>query len=170
MRSDTLSIKCPKCGGCADFLEPFKFTNGIRADDLPENFKRWGRLIVEELFPDHFAWVDPEISKPRFLQSTDDDGPGYRLNHRGMLDCKKCDSFEKVAIDWPLDAYWRWNIKGFELLARNREHALEILSYLRERPRPPLRTPGLKHIPTPLLQEKHAVEVSAQMAQDLMAA
>lgn len=129
-----LDIRCSRCGSCAQFYEPFRFTAVIRFHDLPPNSHRWGRVVVEELFPDFYRWHQPATSKPTFINK-DDDRPGYRLGHKGMISCKFCDEYWPASISWPRDAYWQWNIFGYELVARNREHAQSILAYLRERKR-----------------------------------
>ncbi|MCR8547167.1 hypothetical protein M4578_04965 [Salipiger sp. P9] len=155
MQNDPIDIRCPKCGHVAHFHEPFRFTCVIRYAEVPENAHLWGRVVVEELYPEHYHWHQPETPKPTFHQGKET-GPGYRLNHRGMRECACCGTLEKATISWPEDAYWQWNIDGHQLVARNREHAEMILAYLRERKRVPNRKPALRNIPTVMLTKQFA--------------
>lgn len=169
MQNDPLDLRCQDCGHVAQFHEPFSFTCVIRYPELPEGAHRWGRVVVEELFPEHFSWQQPETPKPTFHQGKEP-GPGYRLGHCGMVECKHCGTMKKATINWPEDAYWQWDIQGHHLVARNREHAELILGFLRERRRAPNRKPALRNIPTvmltkqlsPIVQEH--VERSLEMA------
>ena len=168
MQNDPLDVRCSACGHVAQFFEPFRFTCVIRHQEIPENAHSWGRVVVEELFPDHFSWTQPDSPKPNFLQS-DEPGVGYRLNHEGMVWCKGCKRFEPATINWPEDAYWQWTVRGHPLVARNRAHAELILDFLQEKQRAPNRKPALRGIPTPLLTRRLQPEISAKLESALAA-
>ncbi|EPX75649.1 hypothetical protein Salmuc_04567 [Salipiger mucosus DSM 16094] len=142
----------------------------MRFSVVPENAHLWGRLVVEELYPEHFSWTQPETDSPVFHRTTNEVGPGYRLNHRGMLECPKCETFQAVQIRWPQAAFWQWTVEGHTLIARNRTHAEEILAYLRETPRPPHRKPGLRELPAPLLKKRASSIACRRMERTLEAA
>jgi len=162
MQNDPIDIHCPHCGQVAQFHEPFRFTCVIRYSEVPENAHLWGRVVVEELYPEQFRWTQPEAKKPTFHQDGAE-GPGYRLNHRGMVECAFCKLLEPTTISWPQDAYWKWNIDGHELVARNRDHARQILAYLSERKRAPNRKPALRNIPTVMLTRQMAPLVQSKL-------
>ncbi|EPX78376.1 YbaK/prolyl-tRNA synthetase associated region [Salipiger mucosus DSM 16094] len=61
--------------------------------------------MVEELYPDQFTWKQPESERPLFHYSSDEDGPGYHLNHRGIVECETCATSRKATIRWPEAAY-----------------------------------------------------------------
>ncbi|ANT59076.1 hypothetical protein AYJ57_01080 [Salipiger sp. CCB-MM3] len=80
-----------------------------------------------------------------------------------MVWCKACKTFEAKTISWPEDAYWQWTVKGHKLVARNRDHAEQILGFLQESQRAPNRKPALRGIPTPLLTRRLQDEVSSKV-------
>ncbi|EPX78374.1 hypothetical protein Salmuc_03990 [Salipiger mucosus DSM 16094] len=123
--------------------------------------------MVEELYPDQFTWKQPESERPLFHYSSDEDGPGYHLNHRGIVECETCATSRKATIRWPEAAYWQWEVSGHPLVARNRAHAEQILDFLRERNRSPNRRPSLRRIPTQLLTKRLAPEVRRRVGRDL---
>ncbi|MCA0941072.1 hypothetical protein LCM08_05770 [Salipiger pacificus] len=169
MQNDPLDVRCSECGKAAQFFEPFRFTCVVRLPEVPENSHVWGRVIVEELFPEQFSWEQPACDKPKFLQPGET-GEGYRLNERGMVWCKACKTFEAATISWPEDAFWKLNVKGHELVARNREHAEQILGFLQETQRAPNRKPALRGIPTALLTRRLQQEVSSRLERALATA
>ena len=80
-----------------------------------------------------------------------------------MVECASCKLLEPATISWPEDAYWKWNIDGHELVARNRAHARQILAYLSERKRAPNRKPALRNIPTVMLTRQMAPLVQSKL-------
>ena len=162
MPNEPIEIHCPCCGQVAQFHEPFRFTCVIRYSEVPESAHLWGRFVVEELYPEQFRWTQPEAKKPTFHQDGTD-GPGYRLNHHGMVECAACQTLKSATISWPEDAYWKWSIDGHQLVARHRNHARQILSYLRDRDRVPNRKPALRNIPTVMLTRQMAPRVESRL-------
>lgn len=169
MNTPAVEIVCPHCRGCASFHEPFRFHPARRYTTLPKNGHRWGRLVVEELYPEDFKWDRPESEKAAFRHSADDEGEGYLLNHHGMLDCPSCQAFEPIRIEWPQDAYWRWIAAGEILVARNKAHAQEIHDFLTDSQRPANRPPNLRHIKTAMLTAPVWPELAGSILRDLMA-
>ncbi|WP_226629078.1 hypothetical protein [Alloyangia pacifica] len=170
MKVPAVEVKCPNCGGCAKFHEPFRFYHARRYGSAPKNAHRWGRLIVEEIFPNDFKWEQPEGETPSFRHYPTDPGEGYLFNHRGMLECPQCRAIEPTEIHWPEAAYWRWIAAGEILVARNREHAKEIYEFLAGSHRPPNRRPSLRSIPSVMLTKQVWPELAQTILRDLVAA
>jgi hypothetical protein len=148
---DRLDIKCPQCGSAGVFVEPFGFPAEPPAD-RPSH--RWGSWDVVERYPQLLPWQAPRGSANQFLT----DGPGvggYRLLHKGVVECAGCKAPFVHTLAWPDDAWWQWSIRGKMLWAWNRAHAQQILAYVRATDRPARSTHGpLGSIPSHFLSAK----------------
>ena len=170
MKIHPLEIVCHECRGLAQFHEPFRFARVRKFGSQSKRSHRWGRLSVEELFPNDFPWVQPPSETPSFRHHPNDPGDGYLLNHQGMVECSKCRLIAPIQMNWPEDAYWRWIVVGEILVARNREHAKEIYDFLSGSLRAPNRKPSLRHIPSVMLKSDVSTRLAKRILRDLVAA
>lgn len=167
-RRDTVDVRCPRCAGRAVFREPFVFLTEPAAD---RPTRRWGGWYVAERYPQLLPWQAPKGSSNQYLTTAIDDVQGYALLHRGVVECTAgCAHFVHV-LEWPEDAWWQWSIRGEMLWAWDREHARQILDYVRASDRPPRSTSGaLGSLPSFFLSAKIRDAVVKMMARKLAAA
>lgn len=149
---DRLDIRCPQCTGCALFVEPFGFHTAAPAG---QPSLRWGGWHVVERYPSVLPWRAPAGSPQQYLTTGGSDGQGYRLLHRGVVECG-CGRPPWVhTLAWPDDAWWQWSIRGRLLWAWDRGHAERILAYVGATDRPPRPTSGeLGGLPSHFLAAK----------------
>lgn len=134
-----LDVRCPRCAGRATFREPFAFFTQPPAD-RPTH--RCGGWHVAERYPQLLPWQAPKGSSSQYLTSGLGDVQGYPLLRRGVIECAACCEPFVHALEWPEDAWWQWSIRSRMLWACDREHAGQILDYVRATDRPPRSTSG----------------------------
>lgn len=151
---DTLAVRCPSCGGCAVFHEPFAFVAAASpATDAAS--PRWGGWRVVEKFPSLMRWTPPR-SVGQFLRHGGGAAAGgYRLLHRGVVRCDGCHRDRVHVLRWPDDACWQWRLRGHVLWAYDRAHALRLRDFVAATDRPPRGTRGeLGSVPTVFLKAR----------------
>ncbi|SFQ07071.1 hypothetical protein SAMN03084138_03957 [Enterovibrio norvegicus DSM 15893] len=155
MNDKPIDIKCPDCGELAKFEEPFKFLSSRKIHpDETRPIHRWGSWRVLERFPSKISWKPPSSSR-QFLRSGGDSGDaGYPLLTNGLVLCSHCHSNRKHKLNWPIDAYWQWEIRGKLLWAWDKEHAEAILNYIKQTSRPTRHSYCLRYIPSHFLSAK----------------
>ena len=151
-RRNLLNVRCPRCGGQATFRKPFAFFNQPVAGTPT---RRWGGWHVLERYPHLLPWQAPKGSSSQYLTTGVGDSQGYPLMQRGVIECGAgCEPVVHV-LTWPEDAWWQWSIRGRMLWAWDREHAGQILDYVRATDRPPRSTYGpLGSLPSHFLSAK----------------
>jgi len=120
------NVRCPQCDKRATFDEPFQFLRP--AEDSPEEAHIWGSWRVVEKYPSLIRWRAPESNL-------------YEMHHKGVIQCPFCHLVKIGEIEWPKDAYYRWDIRGFILWAMNEDHARALLEYIGSAERDPSRFP-----------------------------
>lgn len=166
-RRDPLDVLCPRCAGRATFREPFVFFTQPPAD-RPTH--RWGGWHVAERYPQLLPWQAPKGSSSQYLASGPGDGRGYPLLRRGVIECAACCELFIHDLEWPEDAWWQWSIRGRMLWAWDREHAEQILDYVRATDRPARSTAGaLGSVPAHFLTAKVREAVVKLMTRSLAA-
>jgi len=147
------AICCPECGQCAIFDEPFVFYTqikwsasfphvtatetvkqgevriwkvspggGYRLEEPAPELQgqpqhQWEHWLVIEKYPTFFHWQLP--------------GNGiYDTYKRGVVKCRHCHFVGKHDLNWPCDAYYRWDIRGTLLWAWSEEHARQLLQFI----------------------------------------
>ena len=155
MKYAPIDIKCPDCGKLAKFEEPFEFLSkhNVRPDETKPTHQ-WGGWTVLERFPSQINWKAPSGTN-QFTRGRGDTGKGgYALFTNGLIQCSHCHSNRKHTLNWPIDAYWQWEIQGELLWAWDTEHAQIILNFVKETSRPSRHSPSLKYIPSHFLSAK----------------
>jgi len=149
MRYRPIDVRCPACGACARFEEPFEFFARAAPEGETRPRHAWGGWVVVERFPTQFRWSPPSTSG-QFLRTGGGDGRrgGYPVLEYGLLRCDRCHTQRRHRLDWPADAYWDFELRGERLWAWDREHALAILAYVERTLRPSRRSPRLRHVPS----------------------
>lgn len=157
MNDDPYDMICPACGQMAQFHEPFVFLNSASKRDAQHVYHQWGGCYVMERFPHLLRWTPPKGYS------------GYRMWHKGVVLCSHCHDNRVHVLSWPDDAWWRWEVRGRLLYARNRQDALRILAFVRQKLRPKrwFRS-SLGHVPTHFLTEQVRDEVVSRMQRSLL--
>ncbi|MAE96009.1 MAG: hypothetical protein CL910_15230 [Deltaproteobacteria bacterium] len=164
---EVLEIRCPGCEGRATCDEPFLFLNEAPGPEEQRPTHRWGGWTVVEKFPSLVPWQAPRGSG-QFLESGGSgESFGYRLGSKGVVHCARCVTPRIHELSWPGDAYWKWQIRGETLWARNRAHARKILDFVRAEHRPRRVSLVLRHIPSSFLAAKVRDEVVKKMSASL---
>lgn len=147
-----LEITCPECGGHSVFREPFRFLSAPGEASA----HRWGSWHVVENYPEVMPWQAPAGSSSQYLSlGGPGDGQGYALLHRGVVECRVCSKPFAHTLSWPDDAWWQWSVRGRLLWAWDRQHAREILEFVRAVDRPPRSTSGpIGSLPSHFLSAK----------------
>ena len=169
MNDDPYDVICPACGQMAQFHEPFVFLNRTPKKDEQHVYHQWGGWYVMERFPHLLQWTPPQSSSDQVLRGAGDDKPGYRMWQKGVVLCSHCHDNRVHVLSWPEDAWWRWEVRGRLLYARNRQDALRILAFVRQKLRPKrwFRS-SLGHVPTHFLTEQVRDEVVSRMQRSLL--
>lgn len=170
MKSEPIDIICPTCKSLAKFEEPFKFKSarelkGGIGDDLPSH--SWGGWIVVERFPSQIKWKAPTSSQQYLRCGGGDGSEGYPLLTNGIIQCSACHTNLKHKLNWPLDAYWQWEIRGQTLWAWDKNQALEILTYIKSELRPSRHSYSLRYIPEHFLSAKVRALIVQRLEQSL---
>lgn len=155
MKYAPIDIKCPSCGLLAKFEEPFEFLSktDIDAEESRPTHK-WGGWTVLERFPSQISWKAPSGSH-QYLRGGGDNGKGgYPLRTNGLIQCAHCHTNKKHKLNWPVDAYWQWEVRGQVLWSWDENHARRILAYVKETARPSRHSYSLKYIPSHFLSAK----------------
>lgn len=155
MKYEPIDIKCPDCGALARFEEPFEFLskNNVCPDET-KPAHQWGGWAVLERFPSQISWNAPSTSSQYLRGGGDTRKGGYPLLTNGLVQCSHCHSNRKHKLNWPVDAYWQWEVRGQLLWAWDKEHAQIILNFVKETARPSRRSYSLKYIPSHFLSAK----------------
>jgi hypothetical protein len=155
MKCTPIDIKCPDCKNLALFEEPFEFQS---SKDTPANETqssyRWGGWTVVERFPSLIKWKAPSGSSQYLRHGGNTSSGGYPLLNNGLVLCPACHSNRKHKLSWPHDAYWQWEIRGEILWAWDKNHAEEILTFVKKVSRPSQRPSRLWHLPSHFLSAK----------------
>ena len=167
MRTSPLEVRCQQCGRRALFHEPFKFSNARRFECAPQGAHLWGKVVVEELYPEHFPWEPPQLEQEKVSKFHQGPLRGYEFNRFGMIECSDCGEKYPAEISWPEEAFWQWKIINETIVARNTEHARLIAKFLSESRRPVTVKPSLRNIPSKLLVGNRADELIGQIFNDL---
>jgi hypothetical protein len=172
MKCEPIDIKCPNCGALAKFEEPFEFLS-IREKKANREDNRsshlWGGWVVIERFPSQIGWKAPSSSSQYLRGGGGTEVDGYPLLTNGLIQCSGCHSNQKHRLSWPQDAYWQWEIRGEVLWAWDRNHACEILNYVRSELRPSRRPYRLRYVPEHFLSAKVRPHIASKLAQSLSA-
>ena len=130
-----VDVRCPRCGGRALFdTHLFDFYPERKgkppASDRPVH--RWNDCHVIERYPMLVPWTPPP---PR--------GAAERYNpKRGVIKCTSCHLVVAHQVNWPDDAYYRWDVRGITLWAWSEEHARALLGFIESAERDPMAWPG----------------------------
>ena len=164
---EPIQISCPDCKKMALFEEPFEFLNG-KPECVTDNknVHQWGGWYVRERFPTQFPWKPPSSSQ-QYVRGGGGKGDGYPLLQYGQILCSNCHTNRKHRLNWPLDAYWSWEIRGEILWAWDRNHAESILEFARQRLRPTRWNSRLRYIPSVFLSAKVRPEVCKKIESSL---
>ena len=155
MHCTPIDISCPSCAGKAAFLEPFEFhAADFDIGNETRPYHRWGGWYVVELFPNQISWKAPTGSSQYLRGGGADNGSGYPLMHYGVVRCDGCHSSQTKKLDWPGDAYWKWEIRGELLWAWDRKQAEAIRDYIASKRRPSRFGPALRYVPSHFLSAK----------------
>lgn len=134
----SFNVRCPSCGGRATFDEPFAFLSGSKKDVASEGLQahRWGGWLVVEKYPSLLPWKAPHGSHQIIVFSEPNPPNGEYVYHQtGVIRCEECFRLGVHKLNWPDDAYYRWDIRGHVLWAWSAEHAHALLSYIDSRNR-----------------------------------
>ena len=165
-----IDIKCPHCGQLASFLEPFVFAS--EPPSQPDvRWHRWGSWIVIEKYPNEFVWKPPSGSS-QYLRGGGNTGHGgYPVLTNGLVHCSNCFAHKKLELRVPQDLWWQWAILGDVLYAFDREHALQILEYIKSAKRPARpQSSALGKLPTKFLTADVRDRITAKIQKSLSAA
>lgn len=156
----SFNVRCHACGGRATFDEPFAFLSGSKKDAVLEGLPthRWGGWLVVEKYPTLLSWKAPHGSHQVivFSRCTPPNGE-YVYHHTGVVRCEDCFWSGVRKLNWPDDAYYRWDIRGEVLWAWSAEHARALLDYISSKNREAGDGPyarNLHHLPKEFLDAK----------------
>lgn len=112
-----LNVRCPRCGGKAEYDLPFDLYPVARGQppDEERSLHRWGGWLVAERYPSVKPW-DGSVDG---ISESD-----------GVVKCSICHFVGEHRLRWPQDAYYRWAIRGNVLWAFNLEHARVLAEFL----------------------------------------
>src|SRR5579862_3702602 len=108
MPYDAFEITCPRCGGLAEFDEPYDWypiKKGPPKSDTRPQFKFGGAIALEK-YPTVFAWKPPVI-RPHLRLSQEFNRLPWRFNRLGVSKCRGCKEITRHLLRWPKDAYYR---------------------------------------------------------------
>jgi hypothetical protein len=149
------NVRCPQCGRRATFNEPFQF---FRGPDAPEGAHIWESWRVIEKYPSLIGWHPPEDNL-------------YQMHRKGVVQCPFCHLVKVCEIEWPRDAYYRWDVRGFILWAMDENHARALLDFIggveRDPSRYPAYTPLMKKLPRKVVSAKARDSIVKQIAATL---
>jgi hypothetical protein len=158
---EQFDIRCPKCGGRAVFDEPFSFLSC--KEGVPENeprpVHRWGGWLVVEKYPSVLSWTAPRGSHQSLIFPKAKEGSGYYVvRKKGVVKCSACHHVGVHELNWPEDAFFRWEIRGDTLWAWSAEHARVLLEYIGSEERDATKFPAylrqLRRLPKQFLSAK----------------
>ncbi|HYJ79628.1 MAG TPA: hypothetical protein VEW03_08520 [Longimicrobiaceae bacterium] len=176
-----IEIRCPRCGGRAEFDEPFQFltAKNVKTTGTAETgtLHRWGGWYVREKYPTLFPWRPPRSGQRALWRgaSARCDPGGYRLLHHGVVRCAGCHGVPTHRLAWPDDAYFRWSLRGRTLWAWDAEHARVLLHYVESTLRDSGRYGGgyrrsLEKLPAVFLAARNRAPVGSRIRRTLAAA
>ena len=132
------TIRCPRCGKAAEFRKAFALIQGkawgwweprlwpsasLTDWDGKERWypgdpaPAWRSWIVIEQDPSIHRWKKP----PR---------GGYSATDEGVIACLNCVGRRKHVLDWPADAFYRFELTQGVLWAWNRELAQALIDFI----------------------------------------
>jgi len=129
----SFNVRCPSCDGLAIFDEPFSFLSSRRDETPPHGLPahEWGGWLVVEKYPNLLPWKAPYGSHQTIVFSEPHARNGeYVYHHTGVVRCGECFWSGVHKLNWPADAYYRWEIRGHVLWAWSAEHARALLEYI----------------------------------------
>lgn len=156
-----VTIRCPRCGGKALYDKPFVFQ--LRQQGMPEAkgcpVHVWRGWYVVEKYPSVFPWQAP--------------AKGSFHTEKGVVRCAACHFVGQHKVEWPQDAYFRWNVRGHILWAWSEEHARVLLAYLGGTERDPAKFPAytyyLRRMPKAFITAKVRERIVKQIRASLQA-
>ena len=177
-----LDVRCPRCTARAEFEEAFEFFTtepaGAAGDARPVH--RWGDWYVRERFPSLCPWRAPRGGRANSIVSgplggISDDSLHRRgsfvLHERGVVRCPECHVVAPHRLDWPKDAYFRWEIRGVTLWATDAEHARVLLHYVESARRDPYKydtyAKSLERLPAPAIAARNRALVARRIRESL---
>jgi hypothetical protein len=168
MQCEPIEISCPLCGNRASFLEPFEFQSlGFDSETESRPFHRWREWYVIELYPNQIALHPPTGSDQYLRCGGARKGSGYPLMQYGIVQCGSCQISQNKELDWPDDAFWKWEVRGKVLWAWDRKHAEYIREYIASKDRPSRYNPVIRYIPSHFLSAKNRESALKAMKIDL---
>ena len=149
-----LNIRCPRCGGKAEYDLPFDLYTAAKGAPPGEErtLHQWGGWLVAERYPSVKPW---------------DDAPEGISESDGVVKCSACHLVAQHTLRWPHDAYYQWQIRGNTLWAFNLEHARVLGEFLGGKERDVTRYPqyarNLMKIPGDLLSARVREDVTKEV-------
>lgn len=140
-----LNVRCPRCGGKAEYDLPFDLYVAAKGQppDEVRILHRWGGWLVAEKYPSVKRWSGATEG----ISESD-----------GVIKCGECHFVGEHRLRWPLDAYYQWEIRGNTLWAFNAEHARVLVEFLGGKERDVTRFPqyarSLMEVPGVFLSSK----------------
>ncbi|MDQ5824420.1 MAG: hypothetical protein M3441_09475 [Chloroflexota bacterium] len=149
-----LNIRCPRCGGRAEYDLSFDLYTAAKGQPPGEErpLHRWGGWLVAERYPSIKPW----------------DGAAEGISESdGVVKCSACHLVAGHTLRWPHDAFYQWQIRGNTLWAFNLEHARVLGEFLSGKDRDvtcfPQYARNLMKIPGELLSAKVRDDVAKEI-------
>ncbi|MDP9143494.1 MAG: hypothetical protein M3N43_02155 [Actinomycetota bacterium] len=169
-RPDIAVVLCGACGGRAEFRSAFTLTDkrhwsywpprlwptsrvtdwqGSQEWTPTQGLPPWQGWLIIEHDPALYRWKHPS--------------GGYRKSDEGILACSNCVSRRRHLLDWPSDAYYRFELRQGLLWAWNRDQVDALLEFIISSNRNARAHGGhflfLHHIPGEFLQAQARSEI-----------
>jgi hypothetical protein len=140
----SFTIACPTCAGPAEFRFPFELVTAKRPSQLEPwpsaEDASWGGWRVIQHDPSLYRWKQPP--------------QGYTQTNDGIRRCPRCVGRFKHVLDWPADAYYRFDLREALLWAWTRQQAVALADFIESKERRPEATGSylfLHHVPKAFL-------------------
>ncbi|MFT5358568.1 MAG: hypothetical protein ACI9KE_005807 [Polyangiales bacterium] len=172
------TIRCPRCANATEFRRAVSLTNGkswawwqprlwpcAAATDWTAKERwapgdpqpGWRGWIVIEHDPSLYRWKQPTH--------------GYTANDDGVVSCIICVGRRKHVLDWPSDAYYRFDLPQGSLWAWSREGAEALIEFIASTKRDcGAHGPHylfLRHIPSAFLGAKDRQAIVSRLRREL---
>ena len=136
---------------------PFEFVSG--GDGGPAEGSKWCGWTVVERRPSVLRWTDPPTAQT------------YDMTRHAVVACTSCHAVVARPVDWPDDAWWRWDVRGIVLWAWDAEHARVLHDHLAAGLRDPSRWPRherlLRRLPAAITRAASRERVTRAIASSL---
>lgn len=146
---DICIIRCPVCGGPAEFRFAFTLLGERQYSEFQTKMwpwaetARWGGWYVIQHDPALYRWKPPP--------------QGYERNNDGIRMCAVCVGRAKHRLDWPTDAFYRFELREGLLWAWTFDHASALADFIESKERDPGQHGYflfLRHIPKEFLDRR----------------